>query len=167
MQESATDVVDHFTVLHAIIRDKFLAIEEDKSHYSAAPWSSTLGSGQTCVLEHGKCFEKYAVNFSSIQSSNLPDSALGGPYAKDYTHFRASGVSVIAHPVNPYVPASHMNVRVFILYKDDKVLTWWFGGGFDLTPYFVFEDDICHWHYNAMSALADFGASRYLCLIHI
>jgi len=119
------------------------------------------GGGRTRVLKDGGVFEQAGVNFSRVQGERLPPSAsahrpelAGGAWA-------ALGVSLVLHPRNPFVPTTHMNVRYFEAHADDAEPAWWFGGGFDLTPYYPFDEDVVHWHRVARDLCAPFGASVY------
>ena len=103
------------------------------------------GGGLSCEISNGKIIEKGMVNFSSIEGKVLPNSALAKKTNNSIKRFLATGVSVVIHPCNPFVPCSHLNVRYF---ETDKKDQWWFGGGFDLTPYFIYKDDIKSWHNN-------------------
>ena len=124
--------------------DRFI---EDQWDYSGG------GGGNSRILESGTVFEKAGVNFSSIHGVELPPAATVKRTDLKDKPFSAMGVSVVAHPLNPYVPTTHMNVR-FIHVDRTK---WWFGGGFDLTPYYGFADDAVHWHRTAASACEGFG----------
>lgn len=121
------------------------------------------GGGRTFVIQEGSFFDNCAVNFSSIFGSKLPKSAIGNSIVKSTRYgYQAMGVSVICHPKNPHIPTSHMNVRLFcILDKKNKIKDWWIGGGYDLTPYFVNEEDISHWHKSAKINLDGFNKSYY------
>ncbi len=115
------------------------------------------GGGRSRVLEDGALFEKGGVNFSHVHGEALPASASASRPELAGRGFQAMGVSLVMHPRNPYVPTSHMNVRFFIAEKPGREPVWWFGGGFDLTPYYGFDDDVRHWHRNARAACAGFG----------
>lgn len=118
------------------------------------------GGGLTRVLEKGKIFEKAGVNFSHVQGPSLPQAATLKRPELANAKFQALGVSVVTHPENPYVPTSHSNVR-FILVEKEEGPIWWFGGGFDLTPYYPFEEDCIHWHKMAKAACHPFGQVVY------
>lgn len=118
------------------------------------------GTGMTCTLENGGVFEKVGVNFSHVYGNNLPDSARMSRGFSD-SAFEALGLSLVAHPDNPYVPTSHMNVRFFSTRNKVGENSWWFGGGFDLTPYYGFEEDCIHWHTVAKQACDPFGSDIY------
>lgn len=119
------------------------------------------GSGRTRVLTDGAVFERGGVAFSDVSGSQLPPSASQSRPELAGRSFRAMGVSLVIHPRNPYVPTSHANVRFFIAEKPDEAPVWWFGGGFDLTPYYGFIDDARHWHQTARDACAAFGDGVY------
>lgn len=120
---------------------------EDQWSYSGG------GGGNSRILESSSVFEKAGVNFSSIHGVKLPPAATAKRIDLKDKPFSAMGVSVVAHPLNPYAPTAHMNVR-FIHVGENK---WWFGGGFDLTPYYGFVEDAVHWHRTAASACDGFG----------
>lgn len=119
------------------------------------------GSGRTRVLRQGGVFEQAGVNFSHVYGDQLPASATVGRPNLRGRSFQVMGVSLVVHPVNPYVPTSHMNVRFFIAEADHEAPAWWFGGGFDLTPYYGFEEDAVHWHGVARDACRNFGQDVY------
>lgn len=119
------------------------------------------GGGRTRVLENGKVFEKGGVNFSHVFGEGLPPSATAQRPELAGRSFQALGVSLVIHPRNPYVPTSHANVRFFIAEKEGEDPVWWFGGGFDLTPYYGFEEDAVAWHRTARDACAPFGDDVY------
>ncbi len=119
------------------------------------------GGGRTRVLENGALIEKGGVNFSHVFGDSLPPSASAHRPELAGRGFQALGVSLVMHPENPYVPTSHANVRFFSAEKPGEEPVWWFGGGFDLTPYYAFEEDCVHWHSVARAACAPFGAEVY------
>jgi len=119
--------------------------------------SPLQGRGLTRVLEAGRVFERGGVAFSKVSGQQLPPSASAHRPELAGCGFTAMGVSLVIHPRNPYVPTSHANVRFFVAEKPGEAPVWWFGGGFDLTPYYVFEDDARHWHRTAQAACAPFG----------
>ncbi len=119
------------------------------------------GGGRTRVMENGSVIEKGGVNFSHVTGDQLPASATQVRPELAGRRFEAMGVSLVIHPHNPMAPTSHMNVRFFIAEKDGETPVWWFGGGFDLTPYYGFEDDCRHWHQVAFDACQPFGDSLY------
>ncbi len=117
------------------------------------------GGGISCVLEQGAVFEKAGVNFSHIQGTQLPLSASNQRQA--WQTFEVLGVSIVIHPLNPYVPTSHCNVRFFSATNASGKHHWWFGGGFDLTPFYGFVEDCVLWHQHAQAACEPLGAEAY------
>lgn len=120
------------------------------------------GGGRSRILQQGVIFEQAGVNFSWVQGARLPPSATAQRPQLAGCPFQAMGVSLVIHPRNPYVPTSHANVRFLIAEKPGEGPVAWFGGGFDLTPYYPFLEDILHWHQTAKAACDPFGAERYL-----
>jgi coproporphyrinogen III oxidase len=119
------------------------------------------GGGRTRVLQNGGVFEQAGVNFSEVTGASLPPAATAKRPELVGRAFHAMGVSVVVHPGNPYVPTSHANVRFFLSSAEDRPPVWWFGGGYDLTPYYGFEVDARHWHQVAKTACDPFGADLY------
>lgn len=119
------------------------------------------GGGLTRVLTDGNVFEQGGVNFSEISGDSLPPSATASRPELAGRAFRAMGVSLVIHPRNPHVPTSHANVRFFIAEKEGEAPIWWFGGGYDLTPFYPFEEDVVHWHRTAQRACEPFGEQVY------
>ncbi len=119
------------------------------------------GGGRSRVLAEGQVFEQAGVNFSHVFGANLPPSATAHRPELAGRNFQALGVSLVIHPRNPYVPTSHANVRFFIAEKEGAEPIWWFGGGFDLTPYYGFEEDARDWHRVARAACEPFGDEVY------
>ncbi|WP_026971276.1 oxygen-dependent coproporphyrinogen oxidase [Aliagarivorans marinus] len=119
------------------------------------------GEGRTRVLTGGAVFEQAGVNFSHVTGEQMPASATAQRPELAGRSFEAMGVSLVIHPNNPYVPTSHANVRFFIAEKPGEEAIWWFGGGFDLTPYYPFEEDCVHWHQVAADLCQPFGEQRY------
>ncbi len=113
------------------------------------------------VLEEGAVFEKAAVHFTHARGERLPPSASEGRPEVAGARFEAVSVSLITHPRNPYVPTSHANFRFFVAHPEGGEPAWWFGGGFDLTPFYGFEEDAVHWHRVARDACAGFGEDAY------
>jgi coproporphyrinogen III oxidase len=118
------------------------------------------GGGLSCVLGDGAVFEKAGVGFSHVFGDKLPPSATKSRPDLAGSGFQAVGVSLVIHPLNPYVPTTHANFRYFTA-GDDSNPVWWFGGGFDLTPYYPFEEDVIHWHQAAKVACDPFGDDLY------
>ena len=119
------------------------------------------GGGRSRVMEGGTVFEKAGINFSHVYGAQLPPSATAARPELAGRSFQAMGVSLVIHPRNPYVPTSHANVRFFIAEKDGQAPVWWFGGGFDMTPYYGFAEDAVHWHRIAKEACMPFGDNVY------
>ena len=119
------------------------------------------GNGLTRVLTNGKVFEQAGVNYSIVHGDDMPASATALRPELAGRRFTALGVSLVIHPHNPYVPTSHANVRFFLAEKDGEDPIWWFGGGFDLTPYYGFDEDCVFWHQNAKDACTPFGDEVY------
>ncbi|MEN8175887.1 MAG: oxygen-dependent coproporphyrinogen oxidase [Pseudomonadota bacterium] len=136
--------------------------KEDGTPFREDSWErSAGGGGRSRVLEGGRVFEKGGVNFSHVFGGKLPASATAQRPELAGRSFQAMGVSLVIHPHNPYVPTSHANVRFFVAEKEDAEPVWWFGGGFDLTPYYGFEEDAVHWHRTARDACKPFGDDVY------
>lgn len=119
------------------------------------------GGGRSRVLSEGAVFEKAGVGFSHVTGDTLPQSATAQRPELAGRSFEAMGVSLVIHPRNPYVPTCHANVRLFVAEKKGSDPVWWFGGGYDLTPYYGFEEDCRHWHRIASDACQPFGAEVY------
>ena len=119
------------------------------------------GNGITSVICDGNVFEKGGVNFSIVQGDKMPKSATTIRPELEGRKYTALGVSLVLHPQNPYVPAVHLNIRFFVAEKPGKETIWWFGGGFDLTPFYGFEEDAVHWHMTAKKACLPFGEKVY------
>jgi coproporphyrinogen III oxidase len=113
------------------------------------------------VLEEGPLFEKAAVHFTHARGPGLPPAATERRPELAGAPFQAVSVSLIVHPRNPYVPTSHANVRFFLAEPPSGVPVWWIGGGFDLTPYYGFDEDALHWHRTARAACAPLGPEAY------
>src|SRR6185369_10115726 len=119
------------------------------------------GGGRTRVLKEGSVFEQAGVNFSRVEGERLPPSASAHRPELAGRAWTALGVSLVLHPRNPHVPTTHMNVRYFEARAAGGEAAWWFGGGFDLTPYYPYDEDIVHWHRVARDLCAPFGADVY------
>lgn len=125
------------------------------------PGEKLGGGGRTRVMREGAVFEQGGVNFSHVFGEQMPASATAHRPELAGRRFEAMGVSLVMHPKNPYVPTSHANVRFFIAEKEGEDPIWWFGGGFDLTPFYPFVEDGQHWHQTAKQFCAPFGAEIY------
>ncbi|KQB11213.1 oxygen-dependent coproporphyrinogen oxidase [Vibrio metoecus] len=125
------------------------------------PGEKLGGGGRTRVMRGGAVFEQGGVNFSHVFGEQMPGSATAHRPELAGRRFEAMGVSLVMHPKNPYVPTSHANVRFFIAEKEGEAPIWWFGGGFDLTPFYPFVEDCQFWHHTAKNLCAPFGADIY------
>lgn len=119
------------------------------------------GGGRSRVMVEGAVIEKGGVNFSHVFGTQMPASATAHRPELAGRSFQAMGVSLVIHPHNPMVPTSHANVRFFIAEKEGEAPIWWFGGGYDLTPYYGFEDDCRHWHKTAKQACDPYSPDFY------
>jgi coproporphyrinogen III oxidase len=147
-----------------------LEAEDGQARFHTDLWTRPEGGGgRTRILAEGGVFEKAGVAFSHVQGTKLPPSATAHRPELAGRAWEALGVSLVLHPRSPYVPTSHMNVRFFSAaaplaprgegQSADPI--WWFGGGFDLTPYYGFTEDAVHWHRTARAAVAPFGPALY------
>ena len=130
----------------------------EKDHWSKEDGN---GSGITSVICDGNVFEKGGVNFSIVQGNKMPKSATALRPELEGRKYTALGVSLVLHPENPYIPTVHSNVRFFVAEESGKEPIWWFGGGFDLTPFYGFDEDAVHWHKTAKKACLPFGEKVY------
>ena len=137
--------------------------EDGEKKFFTDTWKRETGDGGgiTRVLTNGNIFEQAGVNFSHVAGAELPRSATAHRPELVGRQFQAMGVSLVIHPRNPKIPTSHANVRFFIATKEGEDPVWWFGGGFDLTPYYGFEEDCIHWHTSAKKACEPFGKDAY------
>ncbi|MCK8046814.1 oxygen-dependent coproporphyrinogen oxidase [Shewanella sp. 1CM18E] len=119
------------------------------------------GGGQSRVLTGGAVFEQAGVNFSHVTGASMPASASAHRPELAGRSFEAMGVSLVIHPNNPHIPTTHANVRFFIANKEGADPVWWFGGGFDLTPYYPYLEDVVQWHQSAKSLCEPFGEEVY------
>lgn len=140
-----------------------LEAEEPEARFEEDLWTyaSGIGGGRTRVIRGGKVLEQGGVNFSHVMGETLPASATAHRQDLAGRSFQAVGVSLVIHPQNPYIPTSHANVRFFMAEKEGEAPVWWFGGGFDLTPYYPFEEDAISWHKTARDACLPFGEDVY------
>tara|TARA_B100001559_G_scaffold202728_1_gene169776 strand:- start:3327 stop:4229 length:903 start_codon:yes stop_codon:yes gene_type:complete len=136
---------------------------DTKSSFDKDVWEREdgRGSGITRVITNGSLFEKGGVNFSIISGDKMPKSATELRPELAGRKYTALGVSLVLHPENPFIPTTHANVRFFIAENEEEEPLWWFGGGFDLTPYYGFEEDAIHWHKIANKACEPFGEKVY------
>ena len=139
-----------------------LAAEDGRAGFEEDAWARPEGGGgRTRILTSGEVFEQAGVNFSRISGAELPAAASAKRPQLAGRAFSALGVSLVVHPTNPYVPTSHANVRLFVATAPGEQSIWWFGGGFDLTPYYGFEQDARDWHSTARDLCAPYGEDVY------
>jgi coproporphyrinogen III oxidase len=139
-----------------------LELVDGKGSFVEDNWQRELGGGgRTRVLTGGKFIEQGGVNFSHVFGGKLPASATAARPELAGRSFQAVGVSLVIHPHNPFVPTTHANVRFFIAEKEGEEPVWWFGGGFDLTPFYPFHEDVVHWHTVANKLCTPFGENVY------
>lgn len=153
------------------VKNYLLALQDDICQQLAAvdgkpfvedAWSREEGGGgRSRVLENGNVIEKGGVNFSHVFGEQLPPSATAHRPELAGRRWQAMGVSLVIHPRNPYAPTSHANVRCFVAEKEGEEPVWWFGGGFDLTPFYGYEEDVVQWHQVAKASCEPFGADIY------
>ncbi len=154
-------VKNYFLSLQQSICARMEALDST-AKFKVDKWTRTEGGGGiSCVLENGALLEKGGVNFSHVMGDSLPHSALAQRKDLIGASFEATGVSLVFHPRNPYVPTTHFNVRLFVATPEGGAPQWWFGGGFDLTPYYPFLEDCVHWHSVAHAACLPFGPDIY------
>ncbi len=139
-----------------------LAAQEPEADFMTDEWRREEGGGgRSRVLEDGRVLEKAGVNFSHVTGDAMPAPATRRRPELAGQGFRAMGVSLVIHPRNPLVPTSHANVRFFVAGEESASPVWWFGGGFDLTPFYPFDEDVLHWHRTARAACEPFGGEVY------
>ncbi|UTW48287.1 oxygen-dependent coproporphyrinogen oxidase [Bacterioplanoides sp. SCSIO 12839] len=146
-----------------------LEVQDGQSQFVEDAWErdpndsslSLTGGGRTRVIADGAVIEKGGVNFSHVKGPQLPASATASRPELAGRSFQALGVSLVIHPKNPYVPTSHANVRLFIAEKEGEEPVWWMGGGFDLTPFYPYEEDVVHWHQTAKDLCEPFGVEAF------
>jgi len=139
-----------------------LTAEDGGAQFTEDRWERPSGGGgRSRVLRNGAVFEQAGVNFSHVHGDQMPASATAHRPELAGCSFEAMGVSLVIHPNNPYVPTSHANVRFFIAEKPGAEPIWWFGGGFDMTPFYGFEEDALHWHQTAFDICQPFGEDVY------
>jgi coproporphyrinogen III oxidase len=158
---STDAVIRYLRALHDAITDA-LEKTDGSATFRRDRWQRPEGGGgESRVLRDGGVFEQAGINFSHVMGGRLPASATAQRPELAGASFEATGVSLVIHPRNPHVPTSHANVRYFTAIRDGHPLAWWFGGGFDLTPYYPFEEDVLHWHRVARAACEPFGQDVY------
>ncbi|CAJ1005809.1 putative Coproporphyrinogen III oxidase [Leishmania naiffi] len=136
--------------------------EDEQATFMEDKWTREGGGGgRTRVIANGAVIEKGGVNFSHVYGKGLPGSSTERHPDMAGCNYQAMGVSLVIHPKNPHVPTSHANVRLFVAEKEGKEPVWWFGGGFDLTPYYAVEEDCYYFHHVAQELCRPFGADVY------
>ncbi|KZE33513.1 oxygen-dependent coproporphyrinogen oxidase [Crenobacter luteus] len=139
-----------------------LEARDGRARFAEEVWQREGGGGgRSRVLAGGAVFEQAGVGFSHVMGDAMPASATAHRPELAGRRWEAMGVSLVIHPENPYIPTSHANVRFFVAEKDGAEPVWWFGGGFDLTPFYAFEEDVVHWHTVAKRVCEPFGADVY------
>lgn len=139
-----------------------LADIDGQAQFQQDQWQRELGGGgRSRVLTEGRLFEQAGVNFSHVFGDKMPASATAQRPELEGCRFQAMGVSLVIHPRNPHIPTSHANVRFFIAEKEGAEPIWWFGGGFDLTPFYPVDEDVLHWHRTAETLCQPFGDDYY------
>ncbi len=160
--DDQADRVEHFL---RQLQDRIChAVEalDGQARFVEDAWTRPAGGGgRTRVLTGGEVFEQAGVNFSRVEGDRLPPSATAHRPQLTGGGFVATGVSLVLHPRNPYVPTTHANVRYFEARKEGVEPLWWFGGGFDLTPFYPFDEDIVHWHGVARDLCRPYGEGVY------
>ena len=152
---------EKFVLLQSDIFNNFLSLEKDLSAGDEDIWNSDIAKGHVKIISEGTAFEKAIASFSMIKSSNLPNSSNILKRFPKSNGYIAMGVSVIAHPLSPLIPTSHLNVRIFLIFDNDSLIDWWIGGGCDLTPFFESKEDFRFWHKSLKSYLDSYDKSLY------
>ena len=160
-QPDITAVKDYLLNLQDAICNGLAEVDGREIFIEDAWTREAGGGGRTRVLSNGAVFEQGGVAFSHVFGNDLPPSATTHRPELAGRSWQAMGVSLVIHPQNPYVPTSHANVRFFMAEKEGAEPIWWFGGGFDLTPYYPFKDDVIEWHQTARAACEPYGADIY------
>jgi coproporphyrinogen III oxidase len=139
-----------------------LELADGATRFTNDEWQRPAGGGgRSCILSGGAVFEQAGVGFSHVFGDGLPPSATKARPELAGRGFQALGVSLVLHPLNPYVPTTHANFRFFSTDDKNGDAAWWFGGGFDLTPYYPNHDDVIHWHNKAREVCDRFGDDWY------
>jgi coproporphyrinogen III oxidase len=167
MQDSTTDMPDLAAITQYLrnLQSKVCAAleqHEPTARFHIDPWQREAGGGgETRVLSDGAVLERAGVNFSQVQGQQLPPSASAQRPELAGRGFQATGLSLVLHPRNPYAPTTHLNLRFFLAEQAGGTPVWWFGGGFDLTPYYGFDEDARHWHATARAACKAYAEDAY------
>jgi coproporphyrinogen III oxidase len=165
--------IEWIDFIYQLQKDICSAIEQMDGHavFHEDAWQredGRGGGGLTKVIQHGNVFEKGGVN-TSVVNGEVTDAMRSqlnisndGDAGKAPTQWFAAGISLVIHPVNPFVPTIHCNYRMFELYNaEDALLDRWFGGGTDLTPYYLFEEDARHFHLTYKTVCDEFDPLFY------
>ena len=154
-------IANAFKGIHENILAEFKQHEKEENIIDDHWEKHGLGTGHSVIIDDGDFFDKAGINFSNIKGEKLPASSLGSINKSSGLPYFATGVSVVFHPKNPNIPTSHLNIRYFCTYKNNEVFEEWFGGGFDLTPYVLDEDDCKDWHQSAKNACDTLGKEYF------
>ena len=160
MPANSEEVAACFVDLQERVCREFEGIDVDV-RFLRDSWQQATGGGCSCVASQGAVFEKAGVNYARVRGERLPPAATEAHPELASKPFEVMGVSIVVHPVNPYVPTAHCNVRFFLSRSDDGEPIWWFGGGYDLTPCYPFREDVVFWHRAARDACEPFGKDVY------
>lgn len=158
---SVNDVKYYLLTLQDTICASLEAVDGQATFFEDAWQREQGGGGRTRVLRNGGVFEQAGVNFSHVHGANLPTSATAHRPELAGASFQALGLSLVIHPLNPFIPTTHLNVRFFIAENEGQDPIWWFGGGYDLTPYYGFVEDCQHFHQTAKAACDTVDTSLY------
>jgi coproporphyrinogen III oxidase len=146
------------------LQDRITAAVEavDRAKFRRDPWVRPEGGGgESRILSDGTVFERSGVSISHVFGERMPPSASNARPEIAGAPFEAMGLSLVFHPRNPHVPTTHCNVRFLIAKPKTGPAVWWFGGGFDLTPYYPYDEDVLHWHRTARDACRALGPDAY------
>ena len=160
-EQQLASVRDYLVGLQASITSTIADLDGDAQFNTDAWERPGGGGGRSMVLADGALMEQAGVGYSHVMGDGLPPSATKARPELAGRRFEAAGVSLVFHPKNPYIPTTHANVRCFAALQDGAEPVWWFGGGFDLTPFYPFAEDVLSWHETARSATEPFGADVY------
>ena len=158
---SSAPVIAYFRDLHNRICAAIEAVDGEAKFERDAWTRPDGGGGESRILKNGAVFEQAGIGFSHVMGDKLPPSATAQRPEMAGAQWEATGISLVFHPRNPYIPTTHANVRFFIANKPGMESAWWFGGGFDLTPFYPFDEDVLHWHRAAQQACTPFGNDVY------
>jgi coproporphyrinogen III oxidase len=161
-ENNVAQIIQYLKSLQNKICDSLTEVDGKETFHEDKWQHPNGGGGCTRVITNGNVFEQGGVNFSHVLGDALPKSATDRRPELAGAPFQATGVSMVLHPRNPFVPTTHFNVRYFQANPKNKNPVWWFGGGYDLTPYYPFEEDCVYWHETAKNACDHFGDDLYL-----